>query len=332
MKRLLCALSVFVLGASSVEAKTVVKFATVAPANTPWADSIKTIQTHVKKSSKGSIKVKAYLGGQLGGELEILQGVRRGRIQGAGLTSGALASAIPELDVLEIPYLFDSTEEADFILDRYLFDAFKKIFEKRGLILVSWAENGWRNIGTRSKPVRSPKDLKGVKVRSQESKSHIAFWKAMGALANPIAVTEVLPALQTGLVDGFDNTPLFTLAAEWHTAIKYYSVTEHIYQPAAIVYGAKFWKKMSPANRKILYGDGNAQALAVRAGVRALGAELLSVLKETGVEVYQLSEKEKGMFKKAVEGLPSSLVKDIGGEAERIFKLIQQGKAAFSKR
>ena len=124
-------------------------------------------------------------------------------------------------------------------------------------------------------------DLKGVKVRSQESKAHLAFWKKVKANAVPIAVPEVLSALNTGVVEGFDNTALFTLAAEWHTGIKHYTITEHIYQPAAVVYSARFWKKMSEGHKKILIlmGPGNNMAAPSRASVRALGGELLEVLK-----------------------------------------------------
>ena len=83
--------------------KLSVKFGTVAPSGTPWADTLDEIKKKVDKESKGEIKIKNYLGGQLGGELEILNGIRRGRIQGGGITSAALGSVIPELNVLEIP-------------------------------------------------------------------------------------------------------------------------------------------------------------------------------------------------------------------------------------
>jgi len=321
--------------AAAAKTKLEIKFGTVAPADTPWATTLEDFRDWVLKESKKAgtdVKFKTYLGGQLGGELEILQGIRRGRIQGGGLTAAALASVIPELDVLEIPYLFSSNEEADFVLDNYLYEPFQKIFEKRGFVLVSWAENGWRNIGLKSKFVKKPSDLKGAKVRSQESKTHMAFWKKMNANAVPISVTEVLPSLQTGMVEGFDNTPLFTVAAEWHTAIKYYTVTEHIYQPGVIVYSQRFWKKLTDTQRKILMGDGNGLAVKARSGVRALGNELIDVLKETGVNVYRLSDKEKNVFKSYVKGIEEKLVADIGGQAQRIYQLIQEGKSAFQKK
>ena len=313
-------------------AKVSVKFGTVAPAGTPWADVLEQIQKRVKQESNGAIEIKTYLGGQLGGEIEILNGIRRGRIQGGGITSAALAAAIPEMDVLELPYLFASSAEADYVLDNYLYTYFSKLFDAKDMVLVTWAENGWRNIGHKKKLMKSPSDLKGEKIRSQESKSHLAWWKATEASAVAIAIPEVLSALQTGVVEGFDNTALFTLAAEWHTAIKFFTVSEHIYQPAAVVYSKKFWDKLSDADKKTMMGEGNGSAAPSRVAVRALGNELIDVLKSSGIEVYTLNDNEKEKFREKLVGLHAKVVKDIGGNAQAVYDLIQKGKQAFKEK
>lgn len=306
-----------------------VKFATIAPQGTPWADSLEDIKKRVATESKDTIKVKTFLGGQLGGELEILQKVRRGQVEGGGLTCGAMSAVIPELDVLEIPFLFESSEEADYVLDNYLLTPFEKLFAEKGFVLLTWAENGWRSIGHKTKLIKTPGDLKGSKIRSQESKVHLAYWKRLGAAAQAIAVPEVLPALQTGVVEAFDNTPLFTLAAEWQTAIKFYTVTDHIYQAAVVVYSKKFFDKLTPEQKKILTGTGNGQAQMIRTNVRKLGDSLIEVLKESGVKVAILTPAEKEVFKKSADGLAQEMVKAIGGKSAEIYRLIQEGKKAF---
>jgi TRAP-type C4-dicarboxylate transport system substrate-binding protein len=306
-----------------------IKFGTIAPAGTPWSESLEEIKTRVAKESSNTMKIKIYLGGQLGGELEIMQKIRRGNIEGGGLTCAAMASIIPELDLLEVPYLFESSEEADFILDNYLLEPFKKLFEAKGFVMVTWAENGWRSIGHKTKQIKTPGDMKAVKIRSQESKVHLAFWKKLGASPVAIATPEVLPALQTGVVEAFDNTPLFTLAAEWQTAIKFYTVTNHIYQPGAVIYSKKFWDKLSEQEKKILMGPGNGQAAQIRSNVRKLGDSLITVLKESGVSTYTLNASEKEAFKKSSEGLAEQAIKDIGGESAKIYALILEGKKAF---
>lgn len=317
-----------VVGSVSADPITV-KVASVAPSGTPWMDTMVSIKKKIEADSGGQVKVKLYPGGQLGGENEILAGVRKGRIQVAGITAGALANTVPELNVLELPYLFDSLAEADFILDNFLFEPVKEILAKKGFILVSWAENGYRNIGSKTKPIKVPEDLKGVKIRSQESKVHLEFWKKVGASAVPIAVPEVLPALQTGVVDSFDNTPLFTLAAEWQTTIKYFTYTQHIYQPGMVVISKSFFDTLSPDMQKILIGEGNGIAKDSRAGVRALDSKLLNTLKKTGVEVYTPSASELQQWKNSAAGLDKLLVGKLGGESKKIYDLIIKGKQAY---
>lgn len=309
-----------------------VKFGTVAPAGTPWAQTLEDISKQVKKDSKGKIKIKTYLGGQLGGELQILQKIRRGNIQGGGLTCGALASVIPELDVLELPYLFDSYEEVDYILDNHLLGPFTKLFADKDLVFVSWAENGWRHIGHSSKKVTEPSHIAGEKMRSQESRVHLAFWKKLNASPQAISTAEALSALQTGVVKGFDNTSLFTLAAEWHTAIKHFSLTGHIYQPAAVVYSKRFWDKRSTEEQKILMGEGNGMAPGSRVAVRSLGGELIEVLKSQDIKVHELSKDQKAKFKELLLPLHEKLVKEIGGDAQKIYDLIQKGKKEFANK
>lgn len=316
----------------SVSAKTrKVKFGTLAPDGTPWADQLNTIKSQVEKDSKNKIKVKVFLGGQLGGEREVIEKVRRGHIQGAGITMAALSNVIPELDVLEVPYLFESNEEVDYILDEVLLPEITKLFDEKDMVLVSLAENGWRSIGHKSILVKSPKDLKGQKMRSQESKVHLEFWKSMGASPVPISIPEVLTSLQTGMVKGYDNTPLFMVAAEWNTAIKNYSLTRHIYQAAAIIYSKKFWKKLTPEEQKILMGKGNGLAKEVRAAVRKLDIELLGVIKESGVKVHELSATEKGEFSKLMAAKRATMVKALGPKAEAFYQKVLAGKKKFKK-
>lgn len=324
-----------ILGASGVlttilsqDKEVVLKLGTVAPSGTPWSDELYGLKKRVEKESNKSLKLKVYLGGQLGGENEILQGIIRGRIQGGGLTATALAAAVPELDLIEIPYLFESSRQADCVLDNHLQEPFRQLFAAKGLIFVTWAENGWRNIGTKSRPVRTPADLRGLKLRAQESKVHLAYWKKIGASPVPIAIPEVLPALQTGVVEGFDQTALMTLAAEWQTSIKYYTITEHIYQPAAIVYSKSFFDSLPEHQKKILIGEGNGMAPRARKAVRRLSNQLIKALEANQVQIIKLSAGEKAGFKSAAAGLGDQMVGTIGGNAAMIYAKIKAGKAA----
>ena len=191
----------------------VAKLATVAPDGTPWSDQLYAFKSKIEKIAGDRLKVETYIGGVLGDENVTASETKRGAIQLWGGSTGALATIVPELALFEMPYFFRTAEEADLVMDVVLFDDVKKLLLSRGLVLMFWAENGYRSFGTKFGPVKKPADFKGKKMRSQESDVHIEMYRALGALPVPISVTEVLTALQTGVVDGFDNTPLFTFAA-----------------------------------------------------------------------------------------------------------------------
>lgn len=326
--RTLFAIGTALLLTGAVSAQTTLKLATVAPEGSPWTNELSKLKKRIESESGGQIKIKVYPGGQMGGENEILQQVIRGKLQGAGLTAGALANTIKEINVLEIPYLFSGFKQADCILDNHVLEDYKALFEAKGLIFVTWAENGYRSIGTKSKLIKTPDDMKGIKIRIQESPVHIAYWKQMGVSGIPIAIPEVLPSLQTGVVDGFDNTPLFTLAAEWQTAIKHFSLTRHIYQPAAIVYSKKFWDELNDDQKKTLMGEGNALAPSARQAVRAIEKNMINTLEKGGVEVYTPSAADLSGFKSAAAAMAGPIVGKIGGNSKAIYDKIVNAKKA----
>jgi TRAP-type C4-dicarboxylate transport system substrate-binding protein len=329
MKKLITLMTAgMVLVGADLAAQTRVKLASVAPTGTPWADIMYRIQKRINAESGGKYSVKVYPGGQLGGEIEILNGVQNGRIEFAGLTTGAVATKVNELNVFEMPYLFDSFQQADCVLDNHLIDPISQLLEAKGMVFVSWAENGFRSIGVKGKAIKVPGDIKGIKVRSQEAKTHLEFWKAVGANPIPIAIPEVLPALQTGVVTGFDNTPLFTMAAEWQTTIDNFTFTKHIYQPAVVVVSKKFYDKQSAEDRKLILGERNQLAEEVRKGVRALDGKLLATLKKTGVSIYTPSASELAQWKQASAGQEKTVLPKLGGKSKQIYDAIVKGKSA----
>ena len=205
-------------GIAVAKDKIVYKGATVAPKPSPWEKLLKRYRKSVKKNSDKKIKTKLFFGTK-GDEQSLVRQVRKGDLHFAGVSTGALSVVAPEIDILELPYLFDSFKEADRILAEVK-PIVEEILEKKGFKLIMYSENGYRCFGT-NKPVRKPEDMKGMTMRSQESPSHLAMYKALGAFGRSMAVSEVLPNLNTGNVSGFDNTALFTQAASWQQAIKY---------------------------------------------------------------------------------------------------------------
>ncbi|HWB78001.1 MAG TPA: TRAP transporter substrate-binding protein [Nannocystaceae bacterium] len=290
------AIAPFFIGrAKADEPEFTIKLATVAPAGTPWHDDLKRFKKELSEQSGGRIKVKAYFGGGLGDENATADATKRGTIQCFGGSIGALASAAPDLECIELPYLFPTEKIADKILDEVVRDDLDKLLWDAGYKLCFYSENGYRSIGSTFE-IKAIKDLKGRKMRVQESPSHINTMKAFGAAPVPISVTEVLSALQTGVVDGFDNTPLFAFAASWYQGIKYFTLTKHIYQPGVVVFSRKFWETLPADLQAIIMADPQKMAKRSRRGVRAMGGQLVENFRTAGVTVNELSATERATF------------------------------------
>lgn len=297
------AISPFFIGRAHAEdAEFTMKVATVAPPGTPWSKQLKKIKKSIKEGSAGRIKVKTYLGGALGDEIATAEATKRGSIQCFGGSAGALASAVPELAVIELPYLFKDEATADRVLDTVIRDDLDKLLWDRGYKLVYFTENGYRSIGATS-AIKSPADLAGKKMRSQESDVHLEAWRSMGASPVPMAVTEVMSALQTGVVDGFDNTPLFTFAASWYQVITHFTLTKHIYQPGVVVLSRKFYESLPEDLKPVVMGDPVKLAERGRRDVRAIGPLLEKNFVDAGIELITLSAKERAAFAAKAEGV-----------------------------
>ncbi|RMG20529.1 MAG: TRAP transporter substrate-binding protein [Deltaproteobacteria bacterium] len=306
----------------------VIKVASIAPDGTPWAEQLRDWKRRLEKASGGRLKIKTYLGGALGDENVTVQETRRGAIQVFGGSTAALASSVPEIAVVELPYLFRDNSEVDYILDEVIFDDVSRILEARGFKMLFWAENGWRSMATRFGCVKTPEDLKGKKMRSQESDVHLEMYRALGASPVPIAATEVLSSLQTGVVEGFDNTPLFAFASSWYQGITHFTTTRHIYQPGIVVMSMKTYQSLPDDLKKIVVGDPKAEAVKGRKGVRALEPLLLENFGNAGKTVCEFPESSRKLFEARTRVVHDYFRKKRGKKASQLLDKIEKALAA----
>ena len=285
--------------ATHAEAEFVANFGTVAPDNTPWSEQLTAVKDRIESESEGRVRMKLFLGGTLGSEIGMIQDVMRGeRLHGGGFSTGAIGEAadIPMLQMVELPYLFQTNDEVDAVLDNVLFEPVNTALEEKGFVLAAWAENGWRNFATKGGPATTPEELSQFKMRSQESPVHLDMYKQYGVQAVAKPVSEVLPALNTGIVDGFDNTPLFSLAAGWIEPVTHYTMSWHIYQPAGVVFSKKFFDMLPPDLQTIVRGDPHLEAVKGRVAVRALEDALVEQIKAQGKVVTWLEPDQRAAF------------------------------------
>lgn len=315
------------MGTAAADDKFELKIATVAPDRTPWAELLKTYKKTIEAASKGRIKVRVFLGGTMGDENETVRMTARGQLSGVGASTGAVASLVEELAAIEIPFQFASANEADYVLDKYLLTDMEARFKNKGLILGFWSENGFRHFGA-SFPIKGPGDLKGKKMRSQESYVHIEMWKALEASAQAIPTTEVTTALKTGSVEGFDQALLYMVAGAWHTSIKYLTLSAHIYQPAVIAFNKDWFDKLPADLQALLLVEGRKITRQGRDAIRKMNPALVKIIQKAGVEVTPLSDAGRKAFIAKTAGVAGK-VKAKSADSAAVVGLIQSGIADF---
>ncbi len=325
-------LSLFLPESSTARAaeKVVAKVGTVAPEGTPWSLLLKRMKNRFKTLSEGKIKLKVYFGGRLGGEKEMVRETRRGRIQMFGGSTAALATIVPELYVLESPFLFESDEEADFVLDRHARPHVRTLLASKGFVFYQWAENGWHGLALKGGCVRQLSDLRAKKLRSQEARIHLDTFKAWGANPIEMSVPEVLPALKQGTVDGFSNTPLFAFATSWYQGVESYTLSNHIYQPGLIVYSKKWLDKQDKVLRSVLLGGVIKDEAFGRRGVRSIRKGLLENFTRAKISVCKTSPKLRKEMKAATASIFKKYRAEASPKGRALFDAIVEGKRMWA--
>lgn len=299
----------------TVEVPCVLRIATIAPDNTPWASQLQAIERRIETDSGNRINVRVFLR-QRDGEVSLARQCKDGNLEAVGVSTGALASIVPELGVFELPYLFESAQSADSIIDNHLIGPIRTLLQNNGLTLYAFSENGYRDFATTNGAhIRTPSDLAALQMRSQEVWIHESMYRALGGNPVSIAAEEVQQALAAGTVQGFDNTPLFAMAAGWYEGVTAWTVSNHIYQPAVVVFN-KAWLDNLPADlQAIVTADSASLTASGRREIRALQPLLIQNLTASGIAVYEQTDAERAEFARLTQGLQGEFRSRVPGGA-----------------
>ncbi|MGB5222879.1 MAG: TRAP transporter substrate-binding protein, partial [Polyangiales bacterium] len=308
------------------EPEFVLEVGTTAPSGSPWAAELKRYKKIVEERANGRLKVKLRLG--RGNERSMTRRVQMGSMQAVAGSIGGLSSIVREVNVIESPYLFPDYAACDKALDdAEVTETFRKLLVNRGLVFGMWAENGYRSYFSKHK-IRKPSDLKGIRFRSQESLVHVETYQAFGASPVPIDVGNTLMSIQTGVVDGFDNTPLFAMAGSWYQGLgegeRNLFLSRHIYQPAALVYSKKWFDALPKDIQEALTVVDPDLVQWGREQVRMIEPVLLKNLERYGYDVYQPSSEELAAFKDVTKNVADNVAKEIGPTGVELLKAIRK--------
>lgn len=240
----------------------------------------------IEQRSNGNIKIQIFHSASLGNETEILQQVQMDTVQMAIITGGPFDTFDPIVRVVNYPFLFKSNEQADQILDGPLGAQILKSIESSGFKGLCFSENGFRNLTNNKRPVKSPEDVKGLKIRVMASTIHKAIWQDLGANPTPMP-WPIYTELEQGVIDGQEN-PLWVMEVyKFYEIQKYMTLTRHVYSFHIDVASLKWWKTLDSKTQDMIQKAMYEAAVFQRKQNRDNNAARLKFLKEKGMKVEE---------------------------------------------
>jgi TRAP-type C4-dicarboxylate transport system substrate-binding protein len=264
--------------------KQTFKIATLAPEGSTWMNIMRELDDAVRAETENRVGFKFYPGGVQGEELVVLKKIRLGQLNGGGFSGQGLGEIAPALRVLEVPFLFENQAEVDHVHAK-LDPTFERILEEQGYVLLGWAEVGFIYLFT-DRPVKGPEDLKDVKMWLWEGDPlATAFFNAYRISPIPLSVTDVLTALQTGLINGVYSSPLACIALQWFTRVKYMTDARLTHGMAAVVVDRRSWEKIRPEDQQRVRSLAATHFRRLTERTRVENEESIRVMGERGIEM-----------------------------------------------
>jgi TRAP-type transport system periplasmic protein len=275
----------FLLSVAGVALAMEIKFAHVVNDKDAFHVAAVKFKELVEKNSKGEITVALFTDAKLGDERTLLERMKMGIVDSAIITSGPIINFVPSFGVIDLPFLFRDPDHAYKVLDGSIGQKLLTDVESQGWKGLSFGERGFRNLTNSKRPVNTPEDIKGLKIRVMQNPVYVDSFKALGANAVPMAWTEVLTALQQGTVDGQENPLNVIMAFKLYDIQKHLSITRHAYAPAPILMSMATWKKLSPAQQGIVKKAAQDAADHERAWDNKMESDWLKELESKGMTV-----------------------------------------------
>jgi C4-dicarboxylate-binding protein DctP len=278
----------------------VMKFGLAAPDLNPsfWATHYNYFKSEVERQSNGRIKVELIWGGALGSPADRLKQVMMGQIQGADTAEGPLAQVFKPVQVFSIPYLFENEYQAWRVYDGpFVQKLNEQLLQKTGLRVLHWWESGGFKQWTNSKrPIKTPADMDGLKIRVMPSPVFQKLVSSLGGSPTPISFGELYGALKTKTVDGQNNALSLVSLFKYYQVQKYVTIDNHVYAVSSMIINDKFYQSL-PKDLQQVIQKAQKVALAVNRGVsRYTDHMAVDNLKKQGMEIYRPTEADRKLF------------------------------------
>jgi TRAP-type transport system periplasmic protein len=242
----------------------------------------------------------------------MIEAVQLGTQDIVNTSTGPLGNFVPEVKIVDIPFLFRDYDHARKTMDGPIGQDLLKKLQAKGLVGLAWTENGFRHMTNSKRPITQASDAAGLKLRTMENKVHMEGYKTFGLLPTPMAWPEVFTALQQGTVDGQENPIPVILSAKLSQVQKYLSLTGHVYSPAALIISPAVWAKLSDADKKVFIDAAQLGTAAQRKRVNDDETNGIAQLEKDGMQIVKKVDGES--FRKSVSTAYPSFAKEFGAD------------------
>jgi TRAP-type C4-dicarboxylate transport system substrate-binding protein len=306
-----------------------IKFATMAPEGTPWMNVMEEMNDELRRRSNDQVTFRFYAGGVAGDERDVLRKMRINQLHGGAFSGFGLGDILPEVRALELPLLFRDALEADHVAGA-LWQRFADTLEQKGYILLGLNEAGGVHIFSQH-AIHSRTDLGRTKMWTwQGDPVPVALFKTYGITPVPLTLPDVLPALQSGLIDTFYGPPLAILALQWFTKARYFSAVPITHVMGALVLSQHQWQKLSPDQQSLVRDTVTKYNARITATMRRHQQKALTLLQTLGLQSIAMSDEEMGYLRQASAKVSEELIDKLYSREllERVVQLRDQYRRA----
>jgi tripartite ATP-independent transporter DctP family solute receptor len=278
---------------AGAQQKLVLKAADVHALGYPTVEAIVRMGKKLEAATNGRLSIQMFPAMQLGGEKEMIEQAQVGALQIARISTGPMGPVVDELNVFNLPFIFRDEAHMRKVIDgpigQELLDKISANPASR-LIALGWMDSGTRNLYTK-KPVRSPADLKGQKIRMMGNPVFVDTMNAMGGSGVMMSFSELYSALQTGVVDGAENNPPSLLTQNHYQVTKHYALTGHLIIPEIFVYSRRSWETLSKEDQDLIKKFSREAQLEQRSLWDKMVEDSVQKLKAAGVQFIEVDKK-----------------------------------------
>ncbi len=297
---------------AAAQAQTVLKIGYATSLQSHYGVGSTVFCDEIEKGTQGRYKCQHFPNSALGGEREQIEAVQLGTQDLVNTSTGPLGNFVPEVRIVDIPFLFRDYDHARKVMDGPIGQDLQKKMAAKGLINLAWTENGFRHMTNSKRPIVQANDASGLKMRTMENKVHMDGYKTFGILPTPMPFPELFTALQQGTVDGQENPIPVILSSKFSQVQRHLSLTGHVYSPAALILSPAVWNKLSEADKKVFTEAAKKGAAAQRKKVNDDENNGIAQLKADGMQVVEKVDGES--FRKAVAPAYAQYAREFGAD------------------